>query len=377
MTLSDSTDDQLLNPKEMITAIELLFRRMDSINDRCLNDFPLYSPGDTNAWFVSSGGSWIGGFWGACWWLRSKITESALDQRKASAICRNLASKISIDSGNRSLVFWYGASLGELWFRDADARALTKASIAALVSCFDPLMNGIPLGTALGGGREGNRQISIDNLSSLIQLLCSNKQKSCEDIAKRHTDTLLAVLRQSNGAFHAHAQFNGNNLIPTDQPGSWSRGQAWAMLGLSRAAAQWGEPYSTYATAACEYWRHSRPDLLPPNRLDHPSQLCDPSATVIASLAMLSLARLTPDGEQWRIYAHRQITAIIRSEYFTGFQEDAKHPKDRINAAPGIFWGCCYKTGQDKEELVESVWGDFFLMAALCVLTGFIEPGQC
>jgi|CXWL01.1.fsa_nt_gi unsaturated chondroitin disaccharide hydrolase len=64
MTLSDSTDDQLLNPKEMITAIELMFRRMDNIDDNCLNDFPLYSLGNTNVWCVSSGGSWIGGGWG-------------------------------------------------------------------------------------------------------------------------------------------------------------------------------------------------------------------------------------------------------------------------------------------------------------------------
>ena len=45
--------------------------------------------------------------------------------------------------------------------------------------------------------------------------------------------------------------------------------------------------------------------------------------------------------------------------------------------APGKFWGCCYKTNEGKDALVESAWGSFFLMAALCVLIGAIEPNHC
>ncbi len=377
MLTSYNADDQLLNPKEMITAIELMFRRMEMIDGVCLNNFPLYSPRDTNAWAVSAGGSWMGGFWSACWWLRAKITESPSDQCKAANICQQLTEKIHIDSGNRSLIFWYGAALGKIWFRDAHARALTKESTAAFAASFDPAIQSIPLGTALGGGKEGNRHIAIDNFATLIQLLGSSQQKEHEEIARRHTDTLLATCRHSNGAFHAHVHFDGNGFHPDDQAGAWSRGQAWAMLGLSRAAAQWGEPYLTFAKTACEYWQHSRPHPLSPNRLDQPSHFDDPSATVIASLAMLSLARLVSDAEQWRADAHHQITAIIRSQYFTGFPKDNKYSQSRNNPMPGIFWGCCYKTQQDKEELVESAWGNFFLLAALCILIGFIEPDHC
>ncbi len=372
-----STDDQLLNPNEMLTAIELMFRRMEMIDNICRHDFPLYSPTNTNAWTTSSGGSWIGGFWGACWWLRAKITESASDQRKASSICQQLAAKIGIDSGNRSLIFWYGAALGEIWLGDADARALTKASTTALAASFDPAMQSIPAGTALGGGKNGNRRIAVDNFATLIQMLGSSRQPTHENIARRHVDTLLAACRDMSGAFHAHAHFNDNDFHPTDQAGAWSRGQAWAMLGLSRAAARWGEPYLTEAKTACDYWQRSRPYSPPPNQFDQPSLCDDPCAAVIAALAMLSIARLVPDGNQWRSYAHSQVSAIIRSPYFTGFQENTQQLPDQCNAVTGIFWGCCYKTTQDNEELVESVWGNFFLLAALCVLTGFIEPGHC
>jgi unsaturated chondroitin disaccharide hydrolase len=151
------------------------------------------------------------------------------------------------------------------------------------------------------------------------------------------------------------------------------------MLGLVRAAAQWAEPYLSYAQSACAYWTRSRPSCsrsLPANHLSDPSGLSDASASVIASLAMLSLADLAPDGIHWRTYAHQQITAIIRSKYFTGFQKNDNHEKNGNKTASGIFWGCCYKTAHEKEELVESAWGSFFLMAALCILIDAVKSGD-
>ncbi|QOJ19891.1 MAG: glucuronyl hydrolase [Gammaproteobacteria bacterium] len=373
MSLTLTADDQLLSTSEMIGALESMFRRMEMIDNFCAHDFPLYSLRDTNTWMISSGGSWTGGFWGACWWLRAKMTESADDQRKAAAICRRLAAKIPADSGYRSLIFWYGAALGDIWFHDTQAHALAQESIAALACSFNPKLNCIPLGTAMGGLAKGDQSVSVDNFAALIQLLCSSEQNLHHYIAQHHAETTLTACRRSNGAFHASAYFDERGFLPEDQAGIWSRGQAWAMLGLSRAALRWGEPYLSHAKAACEYWQSSRPDYLPLNRLDQLEQLEDPSAAVIASLAMLSLARLLPDENEWRMHAHRQISAVIRSCYFTGFMTDSDHK----NGSASVFWGCCYKTGQNREELVESVWGNFFLMAALAALTGFVDPLHC
>ena len=112
-----------------------------------------------------------------------------------------------------------------------------------------------------------------------------------------------------------------------------------------------------------------------PNRLDDPSGPPDPSSSLIASLAMLALADLLPDGQEWRACAHQQIAAVTLGEYFTGFEGTKEGNKE--GKAAGIFWGCCYKTNREQVELVESAWGSFFLMAALCVLAGVIEPGCC
>lgn len=365
----------LLSRKEMTHALELIFERMDAIDSRCAGGFPLYSRGVGNQWVISPGGSWAGGFWSGCWWLRSRITARASDLSKASDICQRLSQKIDVDSINRSLIFWYGAALGELWFDDTRARELMKESIAAIAGCYDPDTNCIPLGTGMGGGKEGNQRITIDTLAPLIQLLNRSEHAIYHRISRGHVDTLLSSCGTDSGAFHAGAYFYDGIFKPVDRAGTWSRGQAWAMLGLTRAAARWGEPYLTHARHACEYWRQSRPDPLPLDRLSHPSGHGDPSSSLIASLAMFSLADLVPDKNQWRTFAHQQVTVIIRSRYFTGLYGNNVQNED--GTASGIFWGCCYETGQGKKELVESVWGSYFLMAALCVLVGAVEPNHC
>ncbi len=368
--------EERLSREQMMNALELLVHRMDTIDTNCANGFPLYSPGTTDHWMISPGGSWVGGFWSGWWWLRARLTKSASDQRKASGICLRLSPKLDVDSINRSLIFWYGASLGDLWFGDASARNLAAESIVAIGASYDPEIDCIPLGTGMGGGKEGNQRIGIDTLASLIQLFNSSEHHVYHDISRCHTDTALAACGTGSGAFHTGAHFRKWTLRRADPAGDWSRGQAWAMLGLSRAAARWGEPYLTRTRIACEYWKRSRPEPAPPNRLSQLSGLGDPSATVIASLSMLCLADLMFDGSQWRHHAHRQITAIICSPYFTGFEQD-DNDQGKHRTASGIFWGCCYKTDQGKDELVESAWGSFFLMAALCILVDVIEPSHC
>ena len=370
-----NSDEQarVLSREEVLKALEALIHRMDAIEAQCKDGFPLYSPGAAGRWVVSPGGSWVGGFWSGWWWLRARVTGSISDKRKASEICGRLSSKIGTDSINRCLIFWYGAALGDLWFGDISARSMVENSVAVIGASYDRKINCIPLGTGMGGGKEGNQRVTIDTLASVIQLLNRSEYSVYHHISRCHVETVVDTCFTNSGAFHAEAHVSAGRLRATDQAGMWSRGQAWGMLGLSRAAAQWGEPYLTYAQSACRYWRQSRPNLqLPvPNRLDDPSGPPDPSSSLIASLAMLALADLLPDGQEWRACAHRQITAVTLSRYFMGFEENNE------GKAAGIFWGGCYKTNGEQDELVESAWGSFFLMAALCVLAGVIQPGCC
>lgn len=360
-------DHGLLSRDDMRLALQQLFQRMDRLARQCPDGFPVFSPQAEDRWLVSAGGSWLGGFWAALAWLKANMTQADSDRDQAQCICRRLSSKLDEDTVNRSLIYWYGAGLGEIWFNDDQAGKLAELAADALVSTYREDMACIPLGMAQGGGKEGRRRINIDALAATIQLLGHSQKQTHQEVLRQHTDTLISVLAGHNGAYHAHAHFYDGHFQTQGQAGDWSRGQAWAMLALSRAAERWGEPYLTQALQAFEYWRQSRP-ALPLNRLSQPEALHDSSAAVIAALAMLSLADLLPDGEQWRHQAYQQISDVLQSRYFIGL--------DQNNEQAGIFWGCCYKTKND-EEMVEATWGSFLLSAALAALLGRIDPTLC
>jgi unsaturated chondroitin disaccharide hydrolase len=334
--------------------VSSLLPRLDAIATQCASGFPLYSLADSDEWLVSKGGSWMGGFWTGCWWLRAHLTQSTADYEKAVALCAKLGDKIQLDSSYRSLIFWYGAALGDVWFQHDMARHIAMESATALANSYDSHQRCIPLGTALGAGATGQQIITVDGLASLIALLSYSGNSEHETIARQHTNTLIDACFTKTGAFHAEAHFSDGYFHRTDKAGDWSRGQAWAMLGLTQAARQWGEPYLSMAKSACDYWRSSRPELLPLNRLSETTGLHDPSATVIASLALLSLADLLPDSEQWRNLARRQLNALIQGKYFNN----------------GRFTGCCYKISPQQITNVESAWGLFLLLLAFSQLNG-------
>lgn len=339
----------MLNNQLLKNALHSLLTRLDDIDKQCGSGFPLHAIDDSNEWLISQGGSWMGGFWAGSWWLRAYLTQSNTDYEKAVALCEQLRDKIPLDSSYRSLIFWYGAALGDVWFQNDTARQLAMEAATALAYSYNAQLRFVPLGAALGGGAAGQYTITVDGLASLIDLLVYSGNSEQAAIAKQHTDTLITACATETGAFHAEAHYSDGRFQVIDRAGDWSRGQAWAMLGLTRAAVHWGEPYLSLAKSACEYWLHSRSQPLPLNRLSESSGLQDASATVLASLAMLSLAEQLADGAQWRDTALQQLIAVVSSCYFN----------------EGVFSGCCYKIKPQQLALIESSWGIFLLLSAL------------
>ena len=356
-----------LSSVEIGAALDAFCQRMDVIDAQCGKNSPLFSPGTANVWTVSQGGSWIGGFRVACWRLRSRLQGSHSDQKKASPLCQRLGSKINIDSVNRSMLFWYGATLGAQLTNDQYARETAHQAAISLCASFDERMQCIPTGTALGAGTHGTLHISIDALAPVIALLHFDDRECVHDVAKKHTQTLVQTCLKHDGACHAEALYVHGRCLPIDQAGVWSRRQAWGMLGLVETAKQWGEPYVGYAHCACEYWLRSRAQTMPSNHLFQADCLPDPSVALIASLAMLSLSACHVNTKCWRSVAESQIAMLVRSSYFT------TNGDTDAGILPGIFWGVCYQTRPEKFELVESVWSTFLLMQALCLLDEFVD----
>lgn len=353
----------ILSAQELTVAIEAIFTRMDSIERDCVGRFPLFRRAADMHWQMSSGGSWKGGFWVGMYWLRAYVQQSRSDREKAANLCRTLAAKLDEPTQNRSLIYWYGAALGDRWFADADAKQLAQQAASHLADTWRSDLDCLPDGCAMGGGREGDSRISIDPLASTVQLLGRYGDQLSRDRLDRHLQTVTHALGNGSGAYTGHVHLLHGPSAPQKSVGNWSRGQAWAMLGLARAAKQYGEPYIYLAEQSASYWLNSRTGPMVVSRLDQLDGGLDPSAMVIAAVAMQVLAKMGSAWIGWNQEASQLLTAVARS---TTFSRDAE--------SPGSFVGLCYSTGAGFEELVESTCSSFFLLASLLVMAGQLDP---
>lgn len=343
---------------EAYRAIAAILRRMDQIQASCAEGFPLYCTGADSHWKVSAGGSWLGGFWSGLWWLRAHRSALRNDRRQARRITERLRDKLDSATHHRSLIFHYGAGLGRGLLDDAMANELAEQAAQQLARAFDPLLGCIALGRDMGGGEQGDRRLSIDPLAATLHLFARRADPRLLSLGRQQLQASFRACAAGGGAWSSQACHENGQWHAEDRPGNWSRGQAWAMLGLSVGARLYGAPYRQDAVRACQYWQRSRDVGAPFNRLSEPQGPDDPCAAAMVSLALQGLAPQVADGEVLHQQAGAQLAAIIRSGDFH----------------EGRFVGHCYRTSAAEEQKVESVCGSFFLLAALLAWTGELDP---
>ncbi|SEE02047.1 glucuronyl hydrolase [Pseudomonas anguilliseptica] len=338
-------------------AILAILRRLDQIKSASGQGFPLYCLGANQAWKVSAGGSWLGGFWAGLWWLRALHSGRREDQQQALRIAERLRDKLGSATHHRSLIFWYGAGLGKRLLGNPLAAELAAQAADHLACAFDPLMGCIPLGRDLGGGDLGDRSLSVDPLAATLGLFALDANPRLLGLGLQQLQTSLHACGSADGAWSSHAHFQQGQWQVGDKPGNWSRGQAWTLLGLGTGARLYGEPFNVNALVASRYWLRSRGLSTPANRLCEPQGPSDPCSAAMVALALQGLATGT-GGEVARQQAGQLLAALVRSADF----ED------------GRFVGHCYRTESDVEQKVESACGSFFLLAALLAWRGDLDP---
>ncbi|ALM52377.1 hypothetical protein [Halomonas huangheensis] len=348
-----------LSQAERTKAIDSLLMRLDAIARLNEDGVPLYSSGLSNRWVFSRRGSWMGGFWAGLWWLRARISGAAVDRDTAQRIRRRLVDQMDVKTINRSMVFWYGAAPGALWFDDRTSHQMLETAAEVVAESFSHRLGCIPLGSGMGGGDAGEQCISIDALAPTLRLLAHSSRESIRRLGGAHLGGTLAGCGTREGAYHGQVT-RPSYQNPTEAAGRWSRGQAWAMLALAQAAELHGEPFLSEARRACEYWLTSRTQLIPVSHLDKPQEGEDPSAAVLSAIAMLGLSNQPGQTDGWKAQAERILAAVVRSRYFISEGDLA-----------GLFVGMRYRTGT-REELVECCCSSFFLLILLLVAEGKI-----
>lgn len=346
--------DRPLNSAETQRAIEAIVSRLEQIEAVCGEGFPLYNDG---AWKVSAGGSWLGGFWAGLWWLRAVHYGRQADRQHALRIAERLRDKLDSDTHHRALIFWYGAGLGAQLLADPEAAELAQQAAQRLAHGFDPVLGCIPLGREMGGGATGDRSLSIDPLAATLNLFALGNDAGLLSLGRQQVQTSFRACAGAQGAWSSHALHDQGQWHAGDSAGNWSRGQAWALLGLGVGARLYGVPFREDAQRASQYWLRSRSVHAPLNRLDQPDGPHDPCASAMASLALQAQALEHTDGQVLQQEAGRLLAAIVRSSDFV----------------EGRFSGHCYRTSATVEQKVESACGSFFLLAALMAWAGELD----
>lgn len=331
-----------LSPDAAHAALTALLDETAALAGR-LHGAPLYAVGADGPWVESRSGGWGAGCWAGLWWLRARLSGDAADRARAHTLTTGLRARLHDDTVYRTLLIWHGAQQGA-HAGDADSRTLLADGAHCVLDSYHPTRRAFPLGCAMGGGDAGGEQLTVDSLDSLLALLADHPAGVAA--ARAHLDTLTAACLRADGWLTPHAHWDGQAWRADTLAPCWPRGQAWAMLGLTRAARLWGQPYLSQAQAACAAWFARWPHGQP----EQPPAGVDASATAIAAVAMFRLAACAPELACWRTRARAQLAAIVRPAHFRG----------------GRFYGACSLTRPGQLARVQAPWASYFLAAALC-----------
>ncbi|MFI6599448.1 hypothetical protein ACIBHX_24615 [Nonomuraea sp. NPDC050536] len=315
-----------------------MFTRVQHTLEQANCRYPMHADPETGEWTWSDDGGWSGGFWPGLLTLTGERAAAA----EATAKLRN---RLQAPTMLRGLLFWYSAGL------IGDPMAVEAAH--ALASTYDQAAGVIPPGDEdieqYGWPRRG---ACVDGLPGTTPLLALVPEY--RDLAESHARAHYAMCVRPDGSVSQTATATSRTTINGYSPTStWSRAQAWAMLGFTQAAHLFPGLVGLATEVTDWYLGHVPPDLVCYWDFDDPAipdAPRDTSATAIAAAAMAALAPLTSD--RYREAAADAVAALT---------------KNHVNRHGGLIDGC-YNRVKGLATSNELIWGDYFLLEATLTL---------
>jgi unsaturated chondroitin disaccharide hydrolase len=340
-------------------------------------DYPL-ATGSDGRWRTLPAGDlagWTQGFFPGLLWL--------LDDWKGDGSLREAArtwtAPLEVQKTNRTthdLGFKFVPSFVRGFERKGDAawRDVALAAAASLAARFDARVGAI---RCCEWNPDWKDPVVVDTMMNVELLLwgarnggeaawrdlaLSHARVSARDLVRADGGTYhVADYEPSTGALRWRGTFQGYADAST-----WSRGQAWALLGFARVARETGDADALAAakkTAA--YWeRHVPAGGVPSWDFDAPGFEADSSAAAVGALGLLELAALAggPDGDRWRAVAETTLETLASATYLDRSRGEAllAHGVADLPHGNGIDVGLVY--------------GDHYFVEALLTWLGGARP---
>lgn len=344
------------------SAVEKLKRH------RSMSGFPHIAEAHDVLWQTTTDGVWTGGFWVGLLWMAFYETSDRAFYDCAHERLKTLAQSVR-RVPNHDLGMMFCPSAVTAWQLTGNVQFHTLATTAAetLASQFNQKARMIP-GWGFFGEQDWRNKALVDTLMNLPLILWDNRADMV-DIAIAHTRQSCAHHIRSDGSTTHLVEFDPESGDIASQgtyqglnaDSCWSRGQAWAMAGLSAIAAHIPDKrLMSCATHVSEYfWDRSQGNVPSWDFMD-PKGPRDAAAASIASYAFFRLADLTREA-QW----YQRGRALLES-LALHYLADDEHPYILARQTADLPHGLGIEGG--------TVYGDYFFMRALQLALGHAFP---
>ncbi|HEY7648084.1 MAG TPA: glycoside hydrolase family 88 protein [Methylomirabilota bacterium] len=360
-------------------GLETLLARVETTAASVTSGFPHFADPKTGTWTISPAGDWTGGFWCGMCWLAARVTGEKRYRDWALRWAERLKRRAHTDTVFRGFLFYYGALLGAVLADDVQARAIALAGARGWAASYNPKAGCFPLGAEAEEASDvGHGEANIDTVqgaSLLVWAAQQAKEPTWRELALSHARRHIEFCIRDDGSVCQSASFDpltGRMLRRythkgiTDQS-TWARAQAWAIVGYTLMHRWTGDrDFLDVATRTADWWlAHAPTDRVAFWDFDDPTipdTTRDTSATAIVAASLLKLGALVPGprGEAYRVAGEATTRALV----------------ERYLDSRGILSHGCYNRRLGLATQHELIWGSYYLLEALAVLTGRLEPAR-
>lgn len=312
---------------------------------------------------------WTNGFYGGILWQLYHATQNDKYKKAAIKLGERLDTtleypgKLDHDVG----FMWLHTAVAN--YRETGNMAARETGLRAARILADRYNKVGKFIKAWNGNRDG--WVIIDCLMNLPLLYWATREtgdNEYREIAVNHTETACRDILRKDGSTNHIVVFDVNTGEALENPGgqgyksgsSWSRGQAWAVYGMSLAYRHTGnEEYLNRAKLAAHYFiaNAAVTDFVPVIDFRAPKEphYIDSTAGMIAACGLLELVGFVDEGE--------------KDFYFDAAIKLLKAVENRCanwNAdEDGIigYGSACYERSSDRE--VPIIYGDYYFLEAI------------
>ena len=361
-------------------ALDQMVKRMDAMGTQLRGAFPHYADPVRGEWTTTPDGDWTGGFWPGMCWLAAKSTGGARYRRWAGEWAERLRPRAASDTAFRGFLFYYGAVLGDVLFRDPKARAIALEAARQWVKTYNLNAGCFPLGDAAEEASDvGQGEASVDTVQGaalLVWAAAAATEPAWRNLAVFHARRHIEFCIRADGSVCQSASFDPLTGVLKRRythkgftnESTWARAQAWAILGYALMHQWTGEAdFLEVAQRTADWWIAH----VPVGRVAYwdfdapvtPDTEHDTSATAITAAALLKLAAAVKNEQK-------------RKEYRAAAEATARALVEGYLDARGILDRGCYSKRSNLATRNELIWGSYYLFEALHVLAAKLEPAK-